>query len=170
MYLLRPWQEQDAEALARYAADSRVAADLRDLFPHPYTEGDARAYIAECIRQEGAGRLCRAIVEDGQAVGSVEVCLGVDVFRKSGELGYWLGVPFWGRGIMTAAVEELCREAFARLDIVRIQAQPFARNTGSRRVLEKAGFTLEGVLRQSVCKDGEILDSCLYAMVKEEVS
>ena len=71
---------------------------------------------------------------------------------------------------MTAAVEELCREAFARLDIVRIQAQPFARNTGSRRVLEKAGFTLEGVLRQSVCKDGEILDSCLYALVKEEVS
>ena len=71
---------------------------------------------------------------------------------------------------MTAAVGQICREAFQRLDIVRIHAEPYARNGASRRVLEKAGFTLEGTLRQSVCKNGEMLDSCIYALLKEELT
>ena len=76
--------------------------------------------------------------------------------------------PFWGRGIMTAAVETMCREGFAAWDIVRIHAEAFARNAASRRVLEKAGFALEGTLRRSVYKNGEMLDSCIYALVREE--
>jgi len=96
------------------------------------------------------------------------VFLGSDVYRRSAELGYWLGEPFWGRGIMTAAVETMCREGFAAWDIVRIHAEAFARNAASRRVLEKAGFALEGTLRRSVYKNGEMLDSCIYALVREE--
>lgn len=105
---------------------------------------------------------------DGEAAGSIGLFLGSDVYRRSAELGYWLGEPFWGRGIMTAAVETMCREGFAAWDIVRIHAEAFARNAASRRVLEKAGFALEGTLRRSVYKNGEMLDSCIYALVREE--
>ena len=111
----------------------------------------------------------QAIVVDGEAVGSISLTLGSDVYRRSAELGYWLGEPFWGRGIMTAVVTAMCREGFGTWDIVRIHAEPFARNAASRRVLEKAGFTLEGTLRQSVYKNGEMLDSCIYALLREEM-
>ena len=121
-----------------------------------------------CMRSTSEGELYRAIVVDGRAAGGISVCAGGDVYRRSAELGYWLGEPFWGRGIMTAAVETMCREGFAAWDIVRIHAEAFARNAASRRVLEKAGFALEGTLRRSVYKNGEMLDSCIYALVREE--
>ena len=165
---LRPWREGDENSIARYADNAKIAANLRDVFPSPYTREDAAAYVESCIQNEGRGQLCRAIVVDGAAVGSISLTLGSDVYRRSAELGYWLGKPFWGRGIMTAAVTAMCREGFGTWDIVRIHAEPFARNAASRRVLEKAGFTLEGTLRQSVYKNGEMLDSCIYALLREE--
>lgn len=168
MFILRPWREADAVSTARYADNPQIAANLRDVFPSPYTLADAQEFVRACMEHEGNRQLCRAIVVDDEAVGSISIFLGKDVYRKSAELGYWLGEPFWRRGIMTAAVERFCQEAFQTFDIVRIHAEPYARNLGSRRVLEKAGFTLEGTLRQSVCKNGEILDSCLYALVREE--
>ena len=170
MVLLRPWQAKDAEDVARYADNPRVAANLRDIFPNPYTLADAEAFIASCLEYEGRGQLCRAIVVDGAAAGGISVTAGDDVYRRDGELGYWLGEPFWGRGIMTGAVGQICREAFGRLDIVRIHAAVYARNGASRRVLEKAGFTLEGVLRRSVYKNGEVLDACMYSLLREELS
>ena len=103
-----------------------------------------------------------------QAVGTISLTVGGDVYRRSGELGYWLGEEFWGRGIMTAAVQRICREGFERFDLVRIYAEPFASNTASRRVLEKAGFTLEGVMRRGVYKDGQVLDYCMYALLRDE--
>ncbi len=106
---------------------------------------------------------------DGEAVGSIAVTLKDDVYRKSAELGYWLAEPYWNRGIMTEAVRRICRHAFAAYDIVRIFAEPFACNTASRRVLERAGFTLEGVIKMSVYKNGRMLDSCIYALLKEEI-
>ena len=165
---LVPWEEAFIPSVARYADNPRIAANLRDVFPWPYAPQDAAAFVESCIRQEGCGQLCRAIEVDGEAVGSIGLFLGSDVYRRSAELGYWLGEPFWGRGIMTAAVETMCREGFAAWDIVRIHAEPFARNAASRRVLEKAGFALEGTLRRSVYKNGEMLDSCIYALVREE--
>lgn len=120
------------------------------------------------MEREGQGQMCRAIVADGKAVGSISLVLGSDVYRRSAELGYWLGRPFWRRGIMTAAVREMCALGFETWEILRIHAEPYAGNAGSRGVLEKAGFTLEGILRNSVCKNGEILDSCVYAKLKGE--
>ena len=168
MVTLRPWRETDAADVTRYADDARVAANLRDIFPHPYAQADAEAFIRMCLQNEEAGQLYRAIVVDGRAAGGISVCRGGDVYCKSAELGYWLGVPFWGRGIMTEAVRQICHDAFECLDIVRIHAEPYARNTASRRVLEKAGFTREGTLRRSVYKNGEILDSCIYSLLREE--
>ena len=166
-FTLRPWREEDAPALVPYADDPQVAQNLRDVFPNPYTLADAEGYIRSCVEQEGQGQLCRAIVVDGKAAGSIGLFLGNDVYRKSAELGYWLGRPFWRQGIMTASVEEMCALGFAVWDIVRIYAEPYAKNAGSRGVLEKAGFTLEGVKRRSVFKNEEFLDSCIYAKLRD---
>lgn len=167
-FTLRPWREEDASAIVPYADDPLVARNLRDVFPNPYAPADAEAYVRSCVEREGRGQLCRAIVVNGEAAGSIGLFLGDDVYRKSAELGYWLGRPFWRRGIMTAAVKEMCALGFKTWDIVRIYAEPYAKNLGSRGVLEKAGFALEGTLRSSVFKNGEILDSCIYARLREE--
>ena len=119
-FTLRPWREADAASIARYADNAKIAANLRDVFPCPYAPQDAATFVESCIRQEGRGQMCRAIEVYGEAAGSIGLFLGSDVYRRSAELGYWLGEPFWGRGIMTAAVETMCREGFAAWDIVRI--------------------------------------------------
>lgn len=165
-FTLRPWRPADAADIAPLADNPRVAANLRDGFPSPYTLADAEAYVAACMAGDEASALTRAIVVAGRAVGSIGVFRQADVYRRSAELGYWLGEPYWGQGIMTATVRAICREAFDRYDIVRIYAKPFAHNSASCRVLEKAGFTLEGTLRRSICKNGEIGDSCVYALLR----
>lgn len=166
---LSPWREEMIPAVYEYARDPRIAANLRDVFPSPYRYEDAEDFVRDCAVREGQrGRLCRAILVDGALAGSIGIFVQEDVYRRSAELGYWLGVPWWGKGVMTEAVRTICRQAFQTFDIVRIYAEPFARNAGSCRVLEKAGFTLEGVLRRGVYKGGEILDSKVYALLREE--
>ena len=165
--LLRPWRAEDAAEIVPYADDPLVAGKLRDIFPSPYTLADAESYVNSCVAREGQGQLCRAIVADGRAVGSIGLFLGNDVYRKSAELGYWLGRPFWRRGMMSAAVREMCELGFQTWEIERIYAEPFSGNAGSRGVLEKAGFTLEGILRKSVFKNGVLQDSCIYARLRE---
>lgn len=87
--------------------------------------------------------------------------------RRSAEIGYWLGEPFWGRGIATAAVIAVTGYAFTRHDLVRLHAGVFEWNPASARVLEKAGYSLEGRLRKSVTKNGETIDQLLYATIRE---
>lgn len=99
--------------------------------------------------------------------GSIGVFVQTDVYEKSAELGYWLSEEYWRQGIMTAAVRQICREAFARFDLLRIYAEPFAHNRGSRRVLEKAGFTCEGTMRNGVFKNGQVHSYCMYALLRE---
>lgn len=165
-FLLRAWKTQDAAKIVRYADNPKIAANLRNSFPYPYTTADAQAYVDSCVENEGKRQLCRAIEIAGEPVGSIGIFLQNDVSCRSAELGYWLAEPFWGKGIMTAAARQLCGEAFDRFDLVRISAEPYAYNTGSRRVLEKAGFTLEGILRKSVFKNGTVYDACMYALVR----
>ena len=165
-FILREWKIQDVTAVAKYANNPKIADYLRDVFPYPYTREDATEYVESCIKAGDETQLCRAIEADGEAVGSIGIFLGDDVYRRSAELGYWLAEPFWGKGIMSRAVVQLCEEAFQRYDIVRIFAEPYSCNQRSQRVLEKAGFTLEGIMRSSVCKHGVMYDSCMYALIK----
>lgn len=164
-YTLRKWDESDAPSIARYANNKRIADNLRDGFPHPYTLDDAYTFIRDMVDKGDNGQIARTIEVAGQAVGSIGVFFGTDVYRKSAELGYWLAEPYWGRGIMPRAVTELCGYVFAHYDIVRIYAEPYAHNTGSRRVLEKAGFALEGILKNSVYKNEQLHDSCIYTLL-----
>jgi RimJ/RimL family protein N-acetyltransferase len=160
---LRPYVEEDAPSLARLANDLSVWRNLRDAFPHPYLLEHAIGFIAYTRGQPPGCHM--AVVVDGQAVGGIGLKLGTDVERVSAELGYWLGAPHRGRGVMTEAIRAFTDDAFERFSLTRIFALPFAHNTASCRALEKAGFTLEGTLRRSAIKDGEITDQRLYARV-----
>lgn len=165
-FKLEPWRPALAQSLAAAANDQDIAAYLRDAFPHPYTPADAEAFIAQCVQSGDASGLFRAITLGDEAVGSISVIPGSDVYRRSAELGYFLAKPWWGQGLMTWAVQRITAEAFSRYDICRIYAEPFAHNFGSRRVLEKTGFALEGTLYRSVCKNGQMYDSCIYALTR----
>ena len=166
-FILRRWAGEDASALVKYASNKKIAANLRDGFPYPYTMNDAWAFLQAMISADEAKSFCRAIDIGGESVGSIGIFFKDNVYRKSAEIGYWLGEPFWGNGITTAAIRLMCGEAFERRDIVRIYAEPYAHNAASRRALTKAGFELEGVLRRSVYKNGSIFDSCIYALLKD---
>ena len=168
-FILREWRQSDAADVVRYADNEKIARNLRDVFPHPYTLADAENFINSCLEADEICQLFRAITVDGHAVGSVGLLLGRDVFQKNAELGYCLAEDFWGRGIMTEAVRQICREAFDRFDILRIFAEPFAENLGSRRVLEKAGFVCEGTMRRGVYKNGRVQSYCMYALLREEL-
>lgn len=163
--ILRPFRPEDAASVARHADNRKVWLNLRDLFPHPYTVADAQAYIAGLAGEAPVTRF--AIDVAGQAVGSVSLKLGSDIERRSAEIGYWLGEAYWGRGIVSAAVAAATTYAFRELDLLRVFAVPFARNPASARVLERAGYQREGTMRRSAVKDGEVLDQCLYAAVRE---
>lgn len=168
VFSLENWDEKFIDDVAYFADNEKIAAFLRDGFPHPYTLESARSYVTTCIQKEADHQITRAIVLNGRAAGSIGVFQKSDVYQKSAELGYWLGEAFWGQGIMTDAVKQICSLAFSSLDIVRISAEPFASNLASRRVLEKAGFSLEGILQKSVFKNGKLLDSCIYAKILKD--
>ena len=161
--VIRTWSSSDAEAVQRYANNRKIWQNLRDVFPHPYTLDDAHAFLSRVTNEQPSATF--AIALPSEAIGCIGLQLGRDVHRKTAELGYWLGEPFWGRGIMSEAVAELTRWAFEAFDLERIFAEPFANNPASMRVLERAGFVCEGRLRSSVFKDGRCLDSFLFARV-----
>ncbi|SDY37347.1 GNAT family N-acetyltransferase [Hymenobacter psychrophilus] len=160
---LRPWTFADALALARYANDERVARHLRDTFPFPYSAGDAEFFL--CLVVDSNRDLFLAIEVDGEPVGSVGVHFKTDVRRRSAEIGYWLTPACWGRGLATAALRTTSAYLLAHFDVCRLYAVVFANNPASARVLEKAGYELEGRMRRSVVKDNQTLDSLLYALV-----
>ncbi len=162
--VLRPWTMADAPMLQIYANNPQIAANLRDGFPHPYNLEDAKAFIAAAA--QGKDQYIAAIEVDGKAVGSIGIFLKGDIYRKSVEIGYWLAEPFWGQGIMSEAVRQIVAYAFAHYDIVRVYAEPFAHNAASRRVLEKSGFVLEGILQKNAIKNGQLIDSCIYGLVR----
>lgn len=163
---LRKWEKEFVDSLANHANNNNIEANLRDAFPNPYTKKDAKEYIANCIANEGKKQICRAIYINGEAVGSIGVFVGKDVYRKSAEIGYWLSEIYWDRGIMSQAVKNICEKAFENFDIVRIYAEPFHDNIPSRKVLSNAGFSLEGVMMNGVYKNDEIKDYCMYALVR----
>jgi RimJ/RimL family protein N-acetyltransferase len=166
--VVRNWKSTDAPALARHANDRRIWQNLRDAFPHPYGLPHAEAFIE--LAQGMSPVTFFAIDVGGEAVGGIGYTLHHDVERISAEIGYWLGTAFWGHGIMTTAVNAVTRQAFAQHGyLLRIYAVPYAWSTASMRVLEKAGYRLEGRMRQSAFKDGQVTDQALYAILRDEV-
>lgn len=160
--LLRPFQLTDAPSLARYGNNAKISDCVRDGFPNPYTEDNARAFISR-TREEIPHRTF-AIEVGGEAVGGLGLHPQEDIHRMCMELGYWIGEPFWGKGIVTDAVKALVAYGFQTFDIARIYAYTMEKNPASARVLEKAGFEYEGRLRKYIVKNGEIQDALMFAV------
>ena len=162
--LIRPWRNGDLDALVRHADNRQVWLTLRDQFPHPYTRADGEDWLAHVAKQQPVTSF--AIVVAGEAAGGIGLAPQPDVHRRSAEVGYWLGEAFWNRGIMTAAVRAFTDYAFNAHKLIRVFAGVFSTNPASMRVLEKAGYTQEGILKKSVVKDGQVLDQVLYAVTR----
>lgn len=161
---VRNWRRDDLDALLRSANNPKIAGNLRDQFPHPYTRRDAIDYL-NYVRSMDVP-MSFAMEYGGEAVGGIGFKLGTDIARLSVEMGYWLAEPLWGRGLTTRAVTAASEWAFDGYKIIRIFATVFSHNVASMRVLEKSGFEREGVLRRSAIKNGMILDQVLYAKLR----
>lgn len=162
---IRKWQVSDAKDLANALSNQNVLKFLRDL-PFPYTESDALDYINAMLAADENDTFAYAICIDGKAVGSVGAFRQGNIHFRTAELGYYLAEELWGKGIMTDAVTQLCEKIFSETDIIRIFAEPFSNNIGSRRVLEKSGFTFEGTLKNNVFKNGKVYDMSMYSLTK----
>ena len=162
--LVRPWRRDDLDALLRHANNPKIAANLRDQFPHPYTRRDGIDYL-NFVRSVTVP-MSFAMEYDGEAVGGIGFKLGIDIARLSVEMGYWLAEPYWGRGLTTRAVTAASDWAFDGYKIVRVFATTFSHNVASMRVLEKAGFEREGLLRRSAIKNGVVLDQVMFSKVR----
>ncbi len=162
---VRSWQAGDVPSLVVHANNQKIWANLRDRFPHPYTAREGQTFIrhARVMRPE----TFFAIAVDGLAAGGIGFVLQADVDRVSAEVGYWLGEAFWGRGITTEALVAVTHYAINNHALTRLFALPFAHNKASCRVLEKAGYVLEGRLRRSAIKAGAIVDQFQYAYIAE---
>ena len=163
---IRPWRMSDAMDLAAALSDPAILNNLRDGLPYPYTEKDAEDYITAMLCADKSAVFAYAICLEDRAVGSIGAFRQSNIHFRTAELGYYLAREYWGRGIVTEAVRQLCERVFAQTDILRIYAEPFSDNVGSRRVLEKAGFQLEGILRRNACKNGRVLDMALYGLTR----
>jgi ribosomal-protein-alanine N-acetyltransferase len=163
--IIRPWTGSDADALVRHANNRKIWLNLRDRFPHPYTGADAQAWLAMRATDHGSPHNF-AIEFQHEAIGGIGLEFFPDVHGKTAEIGYWLGESMWGRGFAAVAVKTVTNYAFATFDLRRIQATVYAWNPASARVLEKAGYELEGRLRNYIIKDGRVGDALMYAKIR----
>jgi len=157
---------EDAGDLAAIIDNKKIQDNLRDGLPYPYTEEDARAFLAATLAADPHDAFSFAILADGQVAGSIGVFRQGNIHALTAEMGYYIGESFWGRGLGTSAVGQACRFIFEQTDILRIFAEPFAHNAASCRVLEKNGFKCEGTLRCNAVKNGRVLDMKMYALIK----
>jgi ribosomal-protein-alanine N-acetyltransferase len=161
---IREWKRGDEWDLVQSADNPNVSRYLTDRFPSPYTLRDAYAWID--LNEARRDNTNFAITVGGSVAGGIGYSLGAFETRLTATIGYWLAQPFWGRGITTAALKSLTGYAFDTHRLRRIASVVMAPNLSSARVLEKAGYVREGIMRNGVVKHGEAYDLLLYAMVR----
>jgi RimJ/RimL family protein N-acetyltransferase len=162
--IIRKWTEEDIPSLVKYANNINVWNNLRNAFPHPYTEEHAQSWIKSALIEEPTINF--AIDFDGEAIGGIGLIFNKDVYVLSAEIGYWIAEPFWGKGIATEAIRQMMEYSFYYFDIVRIYAEVFENNKSSMRALEKNGFYLEGVRRKSVFKNEVLMDDYIWVRLR----
>ena len=167
---IRNWRLTDAGDIAAAASNKKVLDNLRDGLPYPYTERDGQNFISSMLAADKDGTFSFAVTADGRVIGSVGAFRQGNIHRRTAELGSYIAEEYWGKGIMTEAVKQLCDYVFSHTDVIRIFAEPFAHNSASCRVLEKAGFQYEGTLRSNAVKNGKVLDMKLYARLKQDAA
>ena len=162
---IRSWRKNDSLDLVKHANNKKIADFLRDVFPYPYTLRDADMWISFASNQNPQRNF--AISKNDSAIGGIGVSLRTDVYARNAEIGYWLGEPHWGKGIMTSCVVSFSHWVFDFFNVHRIFASVFHGNAASRRLLEKAGFRHEGTHKQAVYKNECYLDEHIYAIIRD---
>ncbi len=165
---LRLLTMEDAPKMAELANNEKISINLRDGFPHPYTFKDAEEFITKFGHHDQMKVF--AIEYKDHYAGNIGLHIGEDVYRKSAEIGYFLGEPFWNKGIMTEAVNQMVNYGFNHLEIVRIHTGIFEYNLASQRVLEKCGFKKEAVFEKAIFKNNRLWDEVRYAVIKPDAT
>ncbi|MFA6151641.1 MAG: GNAT family protein [Chitinophagaceae bacterium] len=158
---LRPWKNDDLNDLIFAANNFRIAQFMTDSFAHPYTRESGEKFLA--WTQNNCPSKMLAIIVEGKAVGNVGIHPQSDILCKNAEIGYWIAEEYWGKGIMTEAIKRMIPIAFETYPITRIFGRVFGHNLPSRKVIEKAGFKLEGRFEKTIFKNGEFIDELIYA-------
>ena len=164
--VLRNFKLSDAAKMAVLANNEKISCNLRDAFPHPYTVQDAENFINSFMNQEPVTFF--AIEYKGEYTGNISLMMGQDVYRRSAEVGYFIGEPFWHKGIVTIALKLITKYGFEELDIVRIHTGVFEYNTESMKVLEKNGYEKDGVFKKSITKKGQLWDEHRYFKINSK--
>ena len=157
---IRPWKPEDASPLTAICNNKKIWLNVRDRFPHPYTVGNAVEWIAFTQNQKPQQNL--AVIYNNNVAGCIGVILKDDVYRKSIEIGYFIGEQYWGKGIATEAVSQMLEYIKLHFDVIRIYAEVFDHNTPSMKVLEKNGFHLEGIRQKAVIKNNVVMDDHVW--------
>ncbi|MDZ7607584.1 MAG: GNAT family protein [Cyclobacteriaceae bacterium] len=165
--LLRTLRYSDKESMAILANNKRIWNNLRDEFPYPYTENDALKFIDGVKVKEP--QVDFAIEYEHRFTGVISLMPQKDILRHSAEIGYWIGEPFWGKGIASAAVALLVHYGFKTLGLQRIYASVFEGNVASQKVLENCGFLLEGTFRKGAFKNNRFLNDLRYGITRDQV-
>jgi ribosomal-protein-alanine N-acetyltransferase len=164
-FQMRPFRPSDAPSLAMHANNIKIWRNVRDAFPHPYTEEDAQGFIERALEFHPLRHF--AIVIDGAVCGGTGIHPQDDIYSHVAEVGYWVSEVHWGKGIMSKALNQLVEYGFEELDIQKVIARIYSSNKASARVAEKAGFVLEAVLKGEVIKQGTLMDEHRYARWRE---
>jgi RimJ/RimL family protein N-acetyltransferase len=163
--ILRQLNDNDASELARLANNKKIWDNLRDLMPYPYSIDNAVFFIN--LTKQEAPQVTFAIEFDKQLCGVIGLVPQQDVYRKTAEIGYWIGELFWNKGIATKAVTLVTNYAFNDLDLVRLHTGVFEYNTASMKVLEKCGYKKDGVFGKAILKNGMIWDEHRYFKIND---
>jgi RimJ/RimL family protein N-acetyltransferase len=165
-YCIREFFPDDVVSLAKYANNYSISRYLRDAFPFPYTQKDAKEWIDTVMDDEF--NLAFAIANEKELIGGIGAMPNHDVNRFTAEIGYWLAEPFWNKGIISKAVSTFCGYLFNNHNFNHLTASIYEGNDASMKVIQKAGFVLEGVLRKNVYKENKFLDQYIYGLLKED--
>lgn len=163
---IRKWRMSDLDNLVKYANNPKIAENMTDAFPNPYTEEKGIAFIEMSVKPQLTTLF--AIDLEGKTIGGIGLHPKDDIQRKNAELGYWLAEEFWGKGIITQVIPQIVEYGFNNFDIDRIFAKPFGRNIGSQKVLEKSGFILEARLTNTLIKNGQLEDELIYGIRRSQ--
>jgi ribosomal-protein-alanine N-acetyltransferase len=164
---LRPLQLADAPRLAMLAG-RREIADTTISIPHPYSEGQARKWIAAQSESGGRSIAFAITIRDNTHLIGVAGLRDVDAEHAQAELGFWIGLEWWRKGYATEAARAVVRYGFEQLKLNRIYAHHMVRNPASGRVLEKLGLKREGLLRQRIRKWGIFEDVVVLAILRSD--
>ncbi len=166
--LLRPFRITDAIPLALHANNRKIADNLNDGFPYPYTELHALEFIGS-LKDDTTPAILAIVIND-EPIGAVGVFPQTKVQRLNAEIGYWIGERYWGQGIATKVLIAMVRYVFENFNYIRLFTRPFPSNIASIRVIEKAGFTLEAKIKNGLCKNDMVFDELIYSIRREDTA